>query len=113
MATSESDSFVPSTKEYQVLQKYFSILTDAITYPSTLAAPLFATGLISDLTLKKANDETSRKEIRNYHILKELMTGVAKDSTKFSKIISVLQEYPPLLSDIAEDMKTECGNKAI
>ena len=112
MATGNTDSFIPSTKEYEVLQMYFGKLTDAITNPVRLAADLFAADLISTPTRRKANNETSSQEIRNHHILNELMVGVALDSTKLMDIISVLQQHPPLLRDIAEKMKTECGNNS-
>ena len=111
MATNNTDSFIPSTKEYQVLQKYFNILTRAITDPVRLAADLFTANLISDSTRIKANSVTSSCEIRNHYLLDELMIAVAIDSTNITKIISVLQGHPPFLTTIADKMKTECGKK--
>ena len=47
MATSDTDSFIPSTKEYQVLQKYFGSLVCAISDPVIVAADLYSDNLIS------------------------------------------------------------------
>ena len=113
MATSNTDSFIPSTKEYQVLQKYYGRLSRAITSPVTLAADLYSDELISEWTLKKATSENSSHEMRTHHLLDELRGRVAIDSTNLMKIITVLQCHPPLLSAIAEEMKTECGKKQI
>lgn len=109
MATSNSDSFIPSTKEYQVLQKYFGRLTHAIASPITLAADLYSAGLISESTRMKVNSDNILTVIRNYHLLDELNISVALDPNNLMKIISVLQCYPPLVSAIAEEMKTEYG----
>ena len=111
MATSITGSFIPSTKEYQVLQKYYGRLSHAITSPVTLAADLYSAELISEWTLIKASFENSSREMRTHHLLDELRGGVAIDSTNLMKIISVLQCHPPLLSAIAEEMKTECGKR--
>ena len=111
--TGNTDSFIASTKEYEVLQKYFGKLTDAITSPARLAADLFSPDLILAPKRMKANNETSSQETRNHHILNELMVGVASDSTKLMDIISVLQQHPPLHRDIAGKIKKECGNNAI
>ena len=113
MATSNIDSFIASTKEYQVLKKYCYILTCTITDPIRLAADLFSANLISDSTRIKASNVTSSCEIRNHYLLDELMIGVAIDSTNITKIIRVLQGHPPNLTIIADKMKTECGNKTI
>ena len=112
MATENTDNFIPSTKEYQVLKKYFGILTSSISEPVTLAANLYSADLISDSTRKKATSEYSSQEIRNHHILDELMTAIAIDSTNLTKIISVLQNHPPNLSAIADKMtKDYYGNE--
>ena len=113
MATSNIDSFIPSTKEYQVLQKYYGRLSRVITSPLTLAADLYSAELISEWTLTKATSENSSREMRTHHLLDELRGGVAIDSTNLMKIITVLQCHPPYLSAIAEEMKTECGKKQI
>ena len=113
MATSNTNSFIPSTKEYQVLQKYFGSLVRAISDPVIVAADLFSANLISESTKTKANEESSSGERRSYHLLDELMSVIALDSTKFMKVLSVLQRHPPLLSFLAEEMKTDFGNKAI
>ena len=113
MATSNTNSFIPSTKEYQVLQKYFGSLIHAISDSVIVAADLYSANLISESTKAKANVETSRRETRNYDLLDELMTVVALDSAKFMKILPILQRHPPLLSFLAEEMKTDFGNEAI
>ena len=113
MAATNTDRFIPSTKEYKVLQIYFSRLTRAITSPLTLAADLFSAELISEWTLKKATSENSSREMKSYHLLDELLSGVALDPTNLVNIISVLQCHPPLLSAIAEEMKIDCGNGTI
>ena len=101
------ECFKPLSKEYQVLQKYFSRLTRSITSPVTLAADLFSAELISEWTLIKATSESSSREIKTHRLLEELM--IALDHAKFMKIISVLECYPPLLSAIAEEMKRDYG----
>ena len=111
MATSKSNSFIPSSKEYKLLRKYFGILLHTITDPVTLAADLYAADLVSESTRRKATTESKSCNIRNYYLLDELMIVVANDCTKFTKIISVFESYPPLLSAIAEEMKIECGKK--
>ena len=110
-ATSTSiDSFIPPTKEYKVLQKYFGKLSRVITSPLTLAADLFSADLISEWTLIKATSENSSREMKSHHLLDELLSGVVLDPTNLVKIILVLQCHPPLLSAIAEEMKIDCGN---
>ena len=111
MATSNTDSYIPSTKEYQVLQKYFGKLTYAITDPVRLAADMFADNLISDSTRIKANNETSSQEARNHHIVNDLLIAVVIDPANFIKIISVLQRHRPFLCAIAEKMITDYNSK--
>ena len=111
MATSDADSFIPSTKEYQVLQKYFGSLVRAISDPVIVAADLYSANLISESTKTKANEVTRSRETRNYDLLDELMSLVALDSANFMKILPILQRHPPLLSFLAEEMKTDYGNK--
>lgn len=110
MATSDTDNCVASTKEYEVLRKYFGKLTRVITDPVRLAADMFAADLISESTRIKANNETSSQEARNHDILNELMIAVVVEPTNFMKIISVLQGYRPFLCVIAEEMMTDYGN---
>ena len=105
------NDFIPSTKEYQVLQKYHGRLSRLITSPLILAADLYSAELISEWTLTKATSENSSREMRTCYLLDELRGGVSIDSTNLMKIISVLQHHPPLLSAIAEKMKTECGKR--
>ena len=110
-ATSTSaDKFIPSTKEYEVLQKYYGKLARVITNPPALAADLFSAELISEWTLIKATSENSSREMKCHRLLSELLSGVASYPTILDKIISVLQCHPPLLSAIAKEMKTDCGN---
>ena len=113
MATSNTNSFLPSTKEYQVLKKFFGSLVRAISDPVIVAADLYSANLISEQLKTKANKETSSRETRSYDLLDELMSVVALDSTKFMEVLSVLQCHPPLLSFLAEEMKTDFGNKTI
>ena len=113
MAATSTDSFIPTTKEYKVLQKYFGRLTRVITSPLTLAADLFSAELISEWTLIKATSENSSRIVKSHCLVDELLSGVALDPTNFMKIISVLQRHPPLLSAIAEEMKIDCGNGTI
>ena len=109
MATSNTDCFIPSTKEYRVLQKYFNRLMHAISDPVTLAAELYSTNLISESTRMKANAKNSSHSIRCYHLLDGLMATVALVPANFMKIITVLQCHPPVLSAIAEEMKRDHG----
>ena len=106
-----NNTFIPSTKEYQVLRKKFASLFHTITDPMTLAVELYSAGLISESARMKATTESNTRTAKSYCLLDELMIVVAKDCTNLMKIISVLQCFPPLLSAIAEDMKTECGKK--
>ena len=106
-----NSSFIPSTKEYEVLRKHFGSLLHTIIDPVSLAAELYSADLISESTRMKATTENNNRTTRSYYLLDELMIVVAKDCTNLMKIISVLQCFPPLLSAIAEDMKTECGKK--
>ena len=110
MAATSTDRFISSTKEYKVLQKYFGKLTRIISSPLALAADLFSAELISEWTLIKATSENSSREMKSHYLLDELLRGVALDPTTLDKIISVLQCHPPLLSAIAKEMKTDCGN---
>ena len=110
MATSNSGT---STKEYQVLKKYFARLTRAIINPSTLAGELFSTNLIADQTRIKATIDKSNHETDTHCLLNDLMSAVALDCTKFTEIISVLKDHSPTLSDIAKEMERECGKKTI
>ena len=105
MAASNTDS---STKEYLVLQKYYSKLLRTIADPVTIAADLFSANLISGETRIKANNESSNLHTRNSHLLDGLTRAVDLDPTNLTKIISVLECHPPLLKAIAEEMKTEC-----
>ena len=112
MATGNTDDFISSTKEYQVLQKYYYKLTYAITSPVTLAADLYSANLISDSTRMKANNDSNTCESRNHYILDDLMIAVAIDSTNLTKIISLLQGHRPFLSVIANKMtKDYYGNE--
>ena len=110
MDTSNTDSFNPPTREYLVLKKFFGSLLRNISDPLLLAADLFSAELISESAKMKATEYHDRF-IRNYHLLDELMIAVTltRADSKFLKIISVLQNHPPLLSDIAEEMKREYG----
>ena len=112
MATSNTDSYIPSTKQYQVLQKYFGPLVHTISDPVTLAADLFSAGLISESTRTSVNTESSTRQDRNNCILDELMSVVALDPDNLLKIISELEHHPPNLSSIAKKMKIENGNEA-
>ena len=40
----------------------------------------------------------------------ELLTGVALDPIKFTKILSVLARYSPNLSYLAKEMRTDFGS---
>ena len=106
-----SDSFLPSTKEYLVIQKYFSRLYHVIDDPVSLAISLFSAGLISDWTMK-ASCETSYVIVRNYHLLDGIIGAVVCNPNNLLKIISILEDHPPLDS-IAQEMKTDYGNNWI
>ena len=106
------NDFIPSTKEYQVFQKYYGTLSRLIsTSPLILAADLYSAKLISEWTLTKVTSENSSCEMRTHYLLDELRGGVSIDNTNLMKIFSILQCHPPLLSAIAEKMKTECGKR--
>ena len=115
MATGNSDT---TSKEHQVLQKYYARLTKAITNSATLlilAGELYSAELISVPTQRKVATENSSAshEAKTFCLLNDLMSVVALDCTKFTEIISVLQNHPPILSAIAKEMKRECGKKTI
>ena len=110
MATRPSSSSTSSTKECQVLQKYFDILSRAITDPVKLAEDLFKADLISGPTCMKANTVTSSRDSRNHYLLDELMIAVTINPTNLTKIISVLQCHRPIVSALAEQIKTDYGN---
>ena len=113
MATGNSDT---TSKEHQVLQKYYARLTEAITNSATLATlagKLYSAGLISESTKTKVINENSNLKVKTHYLLDESMSLIAHDCTKFTKIISVLQKIPPILSDIAIEMKRKCGKKTI
>ena len=114
MATGNANT----SKEHQVLQKYYAGLTKAITNSAillTLAGELYSANLISAPTKSKLATENSSPshEAKTFCLLNDLMSVVALDCTKFTEIISVLQNHPPLLSAIAKEMKRECGKKTI
>ena len=102
----------PSTKESLVMQKYFSRLHHVIDDSVSLAVSLFSAGLISDWTMMKASCETSCVIVRNYHLLNGMKGAVVCDPNNLIKIISILEDYPPLDS-IAQEMKTDYGNNLI
>ena len=115
MATGNPDT---TSKEHQVLKKYYAGLTKAITNSAlsvTLAGELYSANLISESTKTKVATENSSAthESKTSSLLNDLMSVVALDCTKFTEIISVLQNHPPLLSAIANEMKRECGKKTI
>ena len=110
MATNNSGT---STKEYQVLKKNFARLARAITNPSTLAGELFSTNFITEPTRIKVTTENCSSEDKTSFLLNDLLSAVALDHTKFVSIVSVLQAHSSTLSDIANEMKRECGKKKI
>ena len=115
MASGNADT---TSKEHQVLQKYYAGLTKAITNSAilvTLAGELYSADLISEPTKSKLATENSSAshETKTSSLLNDLMSVVALDCTKFTEIISVLQNHPPLLSAIAKKMKREYGKKTI
>ena len=107
-----SDSFIPFTKEFLVIQKYFSRLHHVIDDPVSLAVSLFSAGLISDGTMMKASCETNCVIVRNYYLLNGMKGAIVCDPNNLIKIISILEDYPPLDS-IAQEMKTDHGNNLI
>lgn len=98
-----------TSKEYQVLRKYYGKLIRAISDPVILAADLFASGLISDFIRMKATNESDWLITRNDHLLTGMMGAIACDPNNLMKFISILEENTPLDS-IAQDMKTDYGN---
>lgn len=111
MATGNADT---TSKEHQVLKKYYGGLTKAITNSAllvTLAGELYSANLISESTKTKITTENSSLKIKTHYLLDELISVITHDCTKFAKIISVLQNIPPVLSAIAKEMKRECGKK--
>ena len=72
MATGNADT----TKEHQVLQKYYAGLTKAITNSATLvtlAGELYSANLISESTKTKVINENSSLKIKTHYLLDELM----------------------------------------
>ena len=102
------DSFVPSTKDYLVIQKYFSRLHHVINDPVSI--DLFSAGLLSDWTMMKVSCETKSIIVRNYHLLNGMKGAVVCNPSKLIKIISMLEDHPPIDS-IGQKMKTDYGNK--
>ena len=62
---------------------------------------------MSDEGHTEATDSNSIHEGRNHHLMDELLTGVALDPIKFTKILSMLEHYPPNLSYLAKEMRIE------
>ena len=112
MATNFDENFVPSTKEYLVMQKYFNRLHHVIDNPVSLAIEMFSAGLISDWTMNKASCETGCVIVRNYYLLNGMKGAVVCDPNNLMKIISILEGHPPLDS-IAQEMKKDYGNKVM
>ena len=104
MATRSTESFKPPTREFRVLRKRFRNLLHAISNPDAFSAKL-----IPSLGSSNNARKFQRRSIRNYYLLKGLMIKVISEPAYFSHIISVLQNDPPLLSSIAEEMKREYG----
>lgn len=100
---------ISTSKEYQILQKYYGKLIRAISDPVILAADLFASGLISDLIRMKATNESDWVITRNDHLLNGMIGAIACDPNNLMKFISILEKNTPLDS-IARDMKTDYGN---
>ena len=109
MATGNADT---TSKEHQVLKKHYARLTKAITNPAILvdlSGSLFSANLISESTKTKVTNENSDLKTKSDCILNELMAVIKQDCSKFTKIISVLEDIPPIFSAIANKMKRECG----
>ena len=83
--TGNTDTYIPSKKDFEMLQMYIAKLMYTITSPVTLVADLFADSFISVQTRMKANNDTSRQETRNHHILDELMIIITIDPTNLTK----------------------------
>ena len=113
MATSMTDSFNATTREYRVLQKQFGKLVKAISNPVPLAADLFSADLISEQTKMEVVNECCNIFVRNFRLINELMIAITLIPANFLKIVSVFQKYPPFLSHIAEEMKREYGENTI
>ena len=113
MATSTTDSFNATTREYRVLQKQFGKLVKAISNPVPLAADLFSADLISKQTKMEVVNECCNIFVRNFRLINELMIAITLIPANLLKIVSVFQKYPPFLSHIAEEMKREYGENTI
>uniref|UniRef100_A0A1X7VM49 SH2 domain-containing protein n=1 Tax=Amphimedon queenslandica TaxID=400682 RepID=A0A1X7VM49_AMPQE len=99
------ECFIPTTKELQVLKKYASRLQTAITEPRELSMKLFSAGLISHSTLQKVNAPVTIPLAQSYELINDLYHAVAIEPSNFHKLLTTLEDYPPLLTAVSKEMK--------
>lgn len=106
-ATHTDEVFVPPTKEYEVLKKNASKLLRAITVPSLLPVDLFSADLITFPILQKATAAVTASDALITELITNLLQAVIVDPNNFQKLLQVLENYPPLLTVVAKEMKEE------
>ena len=104
------ESFIPATKEYEVLKGNASKLQRVITDPKLLSMDLFSINLISSYTLHKVNAAVTTPDAQSYELINNLLQAVIVDPNNFQKLLQVLEKYPPLMTVVAKEMKEEYGN---
>ena len=101
-------SFGPATKEYKVLKKNADKLQRAITDPKSLSMGLLSKDLISTEILQKVKAAVNSSDA-NMELITNLLDAVVIDPNNFQKLLQVLEDYPPLLTAVAGEMKEEYG----
>ncbi|XP_019852755.1 PREDICTED: uncharacterized protein LOC109582480 [Amphimedon queenslandica] len=107
MAQFTKESFVPATKEYEVLQRNASKLQRAISHPNLLSMDLFSKNLIPFQILQKVSAAVHISDALNMELVVYLLQAVVTDPNNFHKLLEVLENHPPFLTAVAKDMKEE------
>ena len=113
MAKFTKESFVPATKEYEVLKRNANKLQRAITHPNLFSMDLFSENLIPFQILQKVNAAVSTSDALNMELIINLLQAVVTDPSNFHKLLQILENHPPLLTAVGKEMKEDYAGKCI
>jgi hypothetical protein len=99
----EASPFIPVSIEYEVLQEYFDKLTQAIGDTGiSIAISCFSSKIISEHSMDQATLGGTATLIKNYHLLKAILSAVVSSPENLIKFLSILEMFPPLDSNAKE-----------